>query len=70
MSEVLPYRNRSIDLQSKSMDWFLYDRDLRHERVNERSISGSFDRIRKFPKLLFSALLMHDIRLYILYGQN
>ena len=22
------------DLQSKSMDWFLYDRDLRHERVN------------------------------------
>ena len=21
------------DLQSKSMDWFLYDRDLRHERV-------------------------------------
>ena len=26
--------NQSIDLQSKSMDWFLYDRDLRHERVN------------------------------------
>ena len=22
------------DLQSKSMDWFLYDRDLRHETVN------------------------------------
>ena len=21
------------DLQSKSMDWFLYDRELRHERV-------------------------------------
>ena len=31
----LSYRNQSIDLQSKSMDWFLYDRDLRHERVNE-----------------------------------
>ena len=27
-------RNQSIDLQSKSMDWFLYHRDLRHERVN------------------------------------
>ena len=26
-----------IDLQSKSMDWFLYDSDLRHEKV--RSIS-------------------------------
>ena len=31
----LSYRNQSIDLPSKSMDWFLYDRDLRHERVNE-----------------------------------
>ena len=29
----LSCRNQSIDLQSKSIDWFLYDRDLRHERV-------------------------------------
>ena len=29
----LSYRNQSIDLPSKSMDWFLYDNDLRHERV-------------------------------------
>ena len=29
----LYYRSESIDLQSKSMDWFLYGRDLRHERV-------------------------------------
>ena len=27
------YRNQSNDLQSKSMNWFLYDRDHRHERV-------------------------------------
>ena len=27
-------RNQSIDLQSKSMDWFLYDRDIRHKRIN------------------------------------
>ena len=26
-------RNQSIDLLCKSIDWFLYDRDLRHERV-------------------------------------
>ena len=25
--------NQSIDLQTNSMDWFLYDRDLHHERV-------------------------------------
>ena len=31
----LSYRNESIDLQNKSMDWFLYDKDLRHERVNK-----------------------------------
>ena len=28
------YRNQSIDLQNKSMDWCLYDKDLRHERDN------------------------------------
>ena len=31
---VIPtFGNQSIDLQSKSMDWFLYDDDLGHERV-------------------------------------
>ena len=30
----LSYTKQSIDSQSKSMDWFLYDRDFRHERVN------------------------------------
>ena len=29
----LSYGNQSIDLQSKSMDWFLYDNGLRHERA-------------------------------------
>ena len=30
----LSYSNQSIDLHSKSMDCFLHDRELRHERVN------------------------------------
>ena len=30
---ALSHRKQSIDLPSKSIDWFLYDRDLRHERV-------------------------------------
>ena len=30
----LTYRNQSIDLLNKSIDWFLYDNGLRHERVN------------------------------------
>ena len=29
----LSYRNQSIDLLYKSMDWFLYDKDIRHESV-------------------------------------
>ena len=28
----LSYRNQSIDLLCKSIGWFLYDRDHRHER--------------------------------------
>ena len=31
-SRSLSYRNQSIGLECKSMDWFLYDCDLRHER--------------------------------------
>ena len=30
----LSYRNQAIELLCKSMDWFLYDNGLRHERVN------------------------------------
>ena len=29
----LSYRNQSIDLLCKSLDWFLYDNGLCHERV-------------------------------------
>ena len=29
----LSYRNQSINLRSKSMDWFLYNNGLRHKRV-------------------------------------
>ena len=31
----LSYRNQSINLLWKSMDWFLYDKDLRHERFKK-----------------------------------
>ena len=38
----LSYRNQSIDLLRKSVDWFLHDRDLRHERVSN-SLNSSCD---------------------------
>ena len=31
----LSYKNRSIDLLCKPMDWFLYDRDRPHEIVKQ-----------------------------------
>ena len=36
MTEFLSYRNQSIGLLCKSMDWFAYDKDLRHEIVKEK----------------------------------
>ena len=33
LRKTLSYRNQSIDLQCKSIDWFLYDMNLRHKRV-------------------------------------
>ena len=35
----ISYRNPSIDVHRKSMDWFLYDIGLRHERVNGITVS-------------------------------
>ena len=31
----LSFRNQSINLLCKSMDWFLYNNGLRHERVKD-----------------------------------
>ena len=38
----LSYRNQSIDLQIESTDWFLYDRDVRHEKV-KGAVNQYFD---------------------------
>ena len=37
---LLSYRNQSIDLRSKSVDWFLYDKDPRHQRVEVNKNTG------------------------------
>ena len=39
MTEPISYRNQAIDLLCKSMDWFLYDRDLLHEGVNQAEVT-------------------------------
>ena len=37
----LSYRNQSIDLLCKWMDWFIYDNDPRHERVKNLCVTFS-----------------------------
>ena len=39
MTEAVIIRNQSSDLQNKSMDWFLYDNGLCHERVKIAGIA-------------------------------
>ena len=41
------YRNQSTDMQSKLMDWFLYDRDVRDKRVKPYALPH---KTRMFPK--------------------
>ena len=43
---LLSYRNQSINLRCKSMDWFLYDNGLRYERVKQ---FGEYKYLRNFP---------------------
>ena len=45
----LLYRKKSINLQSKSMYWFLYDTRLRHERV-KKCLETLIDRHQSFIK--------------------
>ena len=42
----LSYRHQSIDLRTKSMDWFLYDNDLPHERVKHIMYFTTFSNIK------------------------
>ena len=50
----LSYKNQSIDLESKSIDWFLYDTNLSHERVKMSSFRGAIF----VHKLIFRTYLL------------
>ena len=36
-------KKKKIDLSCNSMEWFLYDRSLRHKRVKQRLFSSLYD---------------------------
>ena len=49
---LLSYRNQSIDLLCKSMDWFLYDNGLRLERVKYPLECVNWTSFRRFSVIL------------------
>ena len=68
----LSYRNQSIDLRSNSLDWFLYDNGLHHERVkcfqNLWGNVSSYMQQKSFSKLVSIRtkwrIVTTDIRIY------
>ena len=44
---LLSYRNQSINLLRKSMDWFLYDNGLRREKLNTVMLFATLLNIKK-----------------------
>ena len=61
----LSYSHQSMNLLCKSMDWFLYDRDFCHERVN----SGfAYHFLPQFPDELLA--MVHECYGYILYDDT
>ena len=60
----LSYRNQSIDLQSKSLGWFLYDRDFRHKKVKWVNFSAWFTHSSTRVKIL-SDILKNSIHIVL-----
>ena len=49
------YRYQSIDLQNKSMDWFLYNKDLCHKRLKKLFSFDFFSNFYLIPLASFFA---------------
>ena len=63
----ISYRNQSIDLQSKSKDWFLYDRHLRLKELNEKVYcENTFAKFRERFAISFSVFATRNARPFLL----
>ena len=62
MTEVSSHRNQSNDLQRQSMYWFLFDRDVRHERVKNVPRQTVMNlQLRDFGAVQVSNILLGDL---------
>ena len=60
----LLYRNQGIDLQSKSIDWFLYDNGLRLERVKVNYFAAD-----KSKSLICRVFMKIEMILFCVYAE-
>ena len=65
----LSHRNQYTDLQSKSNDWFPYDRDHRHKRANLYECESIISRMNGYFQLLKSVNLRKHFN-YTNYNQR
>ena len=70
MTELLSYRNQSTDLRSKSMVWFLYDNDLRHERIKKNWLQNEQHFVVPISLEIYSFLKLSKLLscLYVIYN--
>ena len=66
----LSYRNQSIDLQSKSMDWFLYYNGLCHERVKSNCSSKNWFITHLSPVISWRKRLRYYFKVSVWYIKN
>ena len=68
----LSHRNQSIDLQSKSIDCFLYDGDLRHERIKITGwiFTEMHSGASQTSKMKLFAKLVNSLQPLTIFGKN
>ena len=64
------YRNQSVDLRTKSTDWFLHDRNIGRYKVKEGNVCWQLVYLEKSRKrfleafVMFSESLQNDMKKY------
>ena len=61
----LSYRNQSIGLFCKSMGWFLYGRDLSHERVKGKcKLCDAMKMLWRYPKVVWATNIYNKVHVF------
>ena len=64
------YKNQSIDLQSKSINWFLYDMNLYHERVKRTLVCQKPRGVFSTPSNTQDGVFLQSFIAYLIQGRE